>query len=55
MAKLHTSGKDTTPKVPYQKPVGGANILPRPESKAAKFAERYIREHPLTFKKLSDS
>lgn len=48
MAKIHTSGKNTSPKVPYQKPVHGHTIIRPVSEEAAEEAKRHFKEHPLT-------
>lgn len=55
VAKLHKRSKGKMPRASYQKEVRGARVLPgRKDSRAAEFAERYIREHPLVFRKLAN-
>lgn len=55
MANLHSSGKDTDPKVPYQEERLGARVIrARQPSPASEFAERFIRENPLTFRALAE-
>ncbi len=54
MSRLHTSGKDTDPKVPYQKPDHGFRVIPaKGSARAAEFARRYFEKNPLVFRTLS--
>ena len=54
MAKLNTSGKDTSIKVPYQKPVAGARVIKAPSKEAEEFNKQFSKDFRLTLRALAE-
>lgn len=52
MSRMHSSGKDTDPAVPYQSVSSGSKVLP-PSEDARQFSQEFNEKYRLTLRNLA--
>ena len=53
MSRLHSSGRSSDPKVPYQQDTPGARVIKAPSPEAKRFSEDFNKRFRLTLKALA--